>query len=1016
VAELPTTGKSRAGGVPPPLEDLSRDVLLKPAVRVTTAEGSLPALGGIPLRSRIGRGGMGAVYYAIHPRLGLEVAVKVLDLGAGSNDPRATDRFIQEARLAARIRNPHLVEVLDANQENGLYYLVMEYVSGTSAGQLLANLSKKGQQGLAEIDAVRTALAAAEGLAAAHEEGIVHRDIKPENILIPRNRRETGGEFDYSASKLADLGLARAEEQTSAFTQSQSVLGTPEYMSPEQISDPRGVRQTSDVYGLGAAMYALLTGRPPFYGPNAVKVLHAVVYTEATPIREIRGDIWPATSSIAERCMLKDPEGRYPDGAALAKALRERLKALVEPPPTKRMQEGAPSVPPGEQDGMPLKVSAMAGAAHPGFEATLVSQPTRAAVPSPPAGKSAPLGSFEATLLQSRGGPPPLPPASSNQAPPVGEQSRGLGSQQGPPPFTGAGAQSRQGQIYIPPQPPPLPPPSMQTSSQGYPPPGLQSHQMAPQPVYQSSQQSYAQPPPVKRQGSLLTYFLVLLIMGALGAGGYFGYRFYQEEQARKEFQKAIAAVRKDRRAEGEDLQRAIDALKAALVRFASRPDSELADANELLAVLQARQELLKALDQVNAKYKNPANWDALQTEADQLYEKFKTLPDAADLKNFSEHLKAERAHRDDLLARRKKFDDLVVRSEKEANPNAALEMLDEVEKLGLADPVRGWPGLLTELKPTLAERRDKLVQKRDQVAVAERKQREEELRKIRAEQLKQQQTEALDAYAKAYTQAVNAAKQKDWKTVLKLLDDSLRALGALTPPNRSEGERLLEQARLALSDQSRFDVLLQSGRKERDDGDYRAAIGSFQEAGKILPNRPEPNEELNATLLKLTEQVKKLLTTRSPENQARSAEARAADQVRAADLARIGADLKFPQAMLQLGRCYQLGMGLEKNQAEAIVWFRAAADANLPEAQWVLGEILERGEGVTIDLGAAAALFRKAADQGNVRGQYALGFMYENGKGFPKDLDEAAKYYKLAADRGYPLAVDGLKRVTAQK
>ena len=183
-------------------------------------------LGGVVLYQKLGQGGMGAVYKGRHIRLDIDVALKIMSLPAGIS-PEESDkfvkRFIREAKTAATINHTNLVRVMDVNSEHGIYYLVMDYVDGESAGD---RLKRKGR--LSEEEAVEICLGTAEGLAEAHAEGIVHRDIKPDNIMIDKRGRV----------RVTDLGLAKAfsaESETgdrSMLTQTQTAMGTPHYMSP----------------------------------------------------------------------------------------------------------------------------------------------------------------------------------------------------------------------------------------------------------------------------------------------------------------------------------------------------------------------------------------------------------------------------------------------------------------------------------------------------------------------------------------------------------------------------------------------------------------------------------------------------------------------------------------------------------------------------------------------------------------------------------------------------------------
>ena len=201
------TGGLGAAPATVPLQDLSGDKLIHTAPRASFNDKQVPSLGGIPLLAKLGQGGMGAVYYGIHPRLQQEVAVKVLPFDLAERNPDVIQRFFREAQLAARVKSPHLVGVLDVNQESGLFYIVMEYVDGVSAQGSLRQTIKTGAMGLHEAVALDLCIAVCTGLAAAHAKGIIHRDVKPDNMLIPRDDQTK--ELFIQGAKLADLGLAR---------------------------------------------------------------------------------------------------------------------------------------------------------------------------------------------------------------------------------------------------------------------------------------------------------------------------------------------------------------------------------------------------------------------------------------------------------------------------------------------------------------------------------------------------------------------------------------------------------------------------------------------------------------------------------------------------------------------------------------------------------------------------------------------------------------------------------------
>ncbi|MBE7463804.1 MAG: serine/threonine protein kinase [Planctomycetes bacterium] len=310
-----------------PWQDLSGEAFLAraPRVRVEGCPGPVPCLGGIPLLARLGQGGMGAVYYGIHPRLDVEVAVKVLPPEWAERDAGLVSRFLREAKVAARIKSPHLVGVLDVNEERGLHYLTMEYVRGESAGSYLRRLHEQGQPGLPEALALDLVLAVTEGLGVAHREGVIHRDLKPDNILLPAN---AAGELDFGAAKVADLGLARSESYELSLTNNQTALGTPGYLAPEQATDAKSAGKAADVFSLGATLYALLAKRPPFTGNSLSKVLFETVHAPHPPLRPQRPDISDTTLMAINRCLAKDPAGRYPDAAALRAALHEARARL----------------------------------------------------------------------------------------------------------------------------------------------------------------------------------------------------------------------------------------------------------------------------------------------------------------------------------------------------------------------------------------------------------------------------------------------------------------------------------------------------------------------------------------------------------------------------------------------------------------------------------------------------------------------------------------------------------------
>jgi urea transport system substrate-binding protein len=273
-------------------------------------------LGGYRVVGLLGRGGMGLVYEAVGPD-GRAAAVKVLSEGT-ADDPVQRGRFLHEVRAASRLNHPNAVAVLDAGETDGLLWFAMERVPGGSAGDFVR---ERGPFNWPE--ATRVVADACRGLAAAHAAGLVHRDIKPANIMRARD----------GTVKLADFGLAKSLSGASvALTQTGTILGTPAYMSPEQFrgldADPR-----SDVYGMGATFYALLTGRPPYEGPDVLAVMYQHCHEPVPDPRRIRREIPVAVTAVIRKAMAKDPAERPPDAEHLLAELEAVLPRADGKPP-----------------------------------------------------------------------------------------------------------------------------------------------------------------------------------------------------------------------------------------------------------------------------------------------------------------------------------------------------------------------------------------------------------------------------------------------------------------------------------------------------------------------------------------------------------------------------------------------------------------------------------------------------------------------------------------------------------
>ena len=265
-------------------------------------------LGPYRIEREIGRGGMAVVFLATHQRLDRPVALKVLYEHLQQNEA-FVERFLFEARAAARLDHFNIVRVHDAGRIDGVDYIAMEYVEGESLAEILQRV-----RGPLPLDFTLSALRqVATALDYAHARGIVHRDVKPSNILV----RDNGHVL------LTDFGIARAAS-LSAATQTETVLGTPEYMSPEQATGQQ-VDGRSDVYSLGVVAFHMLTGRPPYRGESAQAILHAHIHQPLPDPLLINPALSRPVAAALVAATEKDPQRRYPTASAFVQALAAAL-------------------------------------------------------------------------------------------------------------------------------------------------------------------------------------------------------------------------------------------------------------------------------------------------------------------------------------------------------------------------------------------------------------------------------------------------------------------------------------------------------------------------------------------------------------------------------------------------------------------------------------------------------------------------------------------------------------------
>ncbi|MCX6568499.1 MAG: serine/threonine-protein kinase [Candidatus Aminicenantes bacterium] len=280
------------------------------------------------IEAQLGKGGMGVVYRARDTRLDRLVALKTITPGLVAN-PERRRRLLIEARSAAAISHPAIAQVYDIDEVDGNLFIAMEYVDGRTVGKLIAD----GELDL--LGAIEIALQVAEGLAKAHDAGILHRDIKSDNIMVTRDGHAKL--LDFGLAKLVETGveepaapadLDRTLTRGRVQTIPGAIMGTLSYMSPEQARG-KDLDRRSDIFSLGIVLYEMVTAELPFKGETPLDTMHAIAYEEARPVTIVRRTLTPELHRIVFRCLRKNPDDRYPDAHALAADLR-RLKQDIE--------------------------------------------------------------------------------------------------------------------------------------------------------------------------------------------------------------------------------------------------------------------------------------------------------------------------------------------------------------------------------------------------------------------------------------------------------------------------------------------------------------------------------------------------------------------------------------------------------------------------------------------------------------------------------------------------------------
>jgi serine/threonine protein kinase len=278
----------------------------------------LTKVGRYEILAKVGQGAMGVVYRAQDPTIRRIVALKVLpadsaEVGGGEPDTRGQSKagsFEREAQAAGALLHPNIVTLYDAGRDGSWYYLAMEFVEGGTFASEILREGKVKPERAAEVVAV-----VADALDFAHERGVIHRDIKPANLMI----------LSDQTVKVADFGIARLT--SSATMTSDTMVGTPYYMSPEQVRGGK-IDGRSDLFSLGVVLYEALTGRKPFQAETLAAVLNAIMNSSPPPPHEVEASVPPELSAIVERAIARKPEERYARGKEMASELRRFLDTV----------------------------------------------------------------------------------------------------------------------------------------------------------------------------------------------------------------------------------------------------------------------------------------------------------------------------------------------------------------------------------------------------------------------------------------------------------------------------------------------------------------------------------------------------------------------------------------------------------------------------------------------------------------------------------------------------------------
>ncbi len=312
------------------------------------ASGQRLVAGRYELGRSLGNGGMGEVFVATDRTLRRRVALKQLS-PALTDDEDARERFFREARVLAKINDPHVVGIFDTGEDGGQPFLVMELIQGTTVQH---ELDHDGKLPAGRARAIGAGTAA--GLAAAHAKGVVHRDVKPSNIFLTSDDQP----------KVGDFGIARIERGDKTLTLAGAAFGSPAYIAPEQAMGQR-VDARADLYALGCVLYHMLAGRPPFEGEDPLALTYQHVHAEPAPLDTLDAGVSPELSSLVGRLLQKDPADRPASADEVRRALEVTGDSLTQPLPASVTATTAqlPEMPPDEEGKRRWPILAIAGTA-----------------------------------------------------------------------------------------------------------------------------------------------------------------------------------------------------------------------------------------------------------------------------------------------------------------------------------------------------------------------------------------------------------------------------------------------------------------------------------------------------------------------------------------------------------------------------------------------------------------------------------------------------------------------------